>query len=38
MADVKFNDFLLQYFMQLRFNNMPPEVRAQFDSYAKNND
>ncbi|MEE1030501.1 MAG: hypothetical protein UIC65_05780, partial [Alphaproteobacteria bacterium] len=38
MADVKYNDFLLQYFMQWRFNNMPPEVRAQFDVYVKNND
>ena len=38
MADVKFNDFLLQYFMQWRFNNMPPEVRAQFDVYVRNND
>lgn len=38
MADVKFNDFLLQYFMQWRFNNMPPEVRAQFDVYVHNND
>ena len=38
MADVKFDDFLLQYFMQWRFNNMPPEVRAQFDVYVRNND
>jgi hypothetical protein len=38
MADVKFNDFLLQYFMQWRFNKMPPEVRAQFDVYVRNND
>ena len=38
MADVKFNDFLLQYFMQWRFDNMPPEVRAQFDVYVRNND
>lgn len=38
MAQVKMEDFLLQYFMQLRFNNMPAEVRAQFDAYAKNDD
>lgn len=38
MADVKMTDFLLQYFMQLRFNEMPAEVRAQFDAYAKNDD
>lgn len=38
MADVKMADFLLQYFMQLRFNEMPPEVRAQYDAYAKSDD
>ena len=38
MADVKMVDFLLQYFMQLRFNEMPVEVRANFDDYAKNDD
>ena len=38
MADVKMADFLLQYFMQLRFNEMPVEVRAKFDDYAKNDD
>ena len=38
MADVKMVDFLLQYFMQLRFNEMPVEVRAKFDDYAKNDD
>lgn len=38
MADVKMADFLLQYFMQMRFNEMPPEVRAQYDAYAKSDD
>ena len=38
MADVKFNDFLLQYFMQLHFNKMDPEVFAQFQKHVKNND
>lgn len=38
MADVKMSEFLLQYFMQLRFNNMPTEYRAQFDDYAKSDD
>lgn len=38
MPDVKMTDFLLQYFMQLRFNDMPPEVRAQFNEYAKSDD
>lgn len=35
---VKMNDFLLQYYMQLRFNSMPAEVRAKFNDYAKNDD
>lgn len=35
---VKMNDFLLQYYMQLRFNHMPAEVRAKFNEYAKNDD
>lgn len=35
---VKMEDFLLQYFMQLRFNEMPPEIFAQFKDYAKNDD
>lgn len=35
---VKMDEFLLQYYMQLRFNNMPAEVRAQFDTYAKSDD
>ena len=38
MADVSMKDFLLQYYMQLRFNLMPPEIRAQYDVYAKSND
>ena len=38
MADVSMSDFLLQYYMQLRFNEMPPEVRAQYDTYAKSDD
>ena len=38
MADVSMKDFLLQYFMQLRFNLMPAEVRAQYDAYVKSND
>lgn len=35
---VKVNDFLLQYYMQLRFNHMPAEIRAKFNEYAKNDD
>ena len=35
---IKMEDFLLQYFMQLRFNNMPAEVMAKFKDYAKNDD
>ena len=31
---VKMEDFLLQYFMQLRFNEMPPEIFAQFKDYV----
>ena len=38
MADVSMNDFLLQYYMQMHFNKMPPEVRAQFESYLKADD
>lgn len=32
------NDFLLQYYMQLHFNKMPAEIRAQFDAYLKSDD
>lgn len=32
------NEFLLQYYMQRRFNTMPPEVRAQFDVYLSSDD
>lgn len=35
---VKMDEFLLQYYMQYRFNHMPPEVRAQFDAYVKSDD
>ncbi len=35
---VKMNEFLLQYYKQLRFNNMPAEVRAQFNVYLKADD
>ena len=38
MANVKMGDFLLQYYMQRRFNTMPAAVRAQFDAYAKSDD
>ncbi len=38
MADVKMNDFLLQYFKQLRFNEMPVEVFATFQGYIKSGD
>ncbi len=38
MADVKMGDFLLQYYMQRRFNTMPATVRAQFDEYTKSDD
>ena len=38
MADVKMGDFLLQYYMQRRFNTMPAVVRAQFDEYTKSDD
>ncbi len=31
-------DFLLQYYMQRRFNNMPPEVFAKYEDYLKGND
>lgn len=31
-------DFLLQYYMQRRFNRMPPEVRAQYDTYLARED
>jgi len=31
------NEFLLQYYMQKRFNNMPPEVYAKFEDYLKGN-
>lgn len=34
----KMDEFLLQYYMQLRFNRMPPEARAQFDKYLKSGD
>ena len=32
------NEFLLQYYMQRRFNTMPPEVRAQFNVYLASDD
>lgn len=35
MADISMKDFLLQYFMQMRFNDMPVAVKAQYDEYAK---
>ncbi len=38
MANVSMKDFLLQYYMQLRFNEMPPEVRAKYMEFAKNDD
>ena len=39
MADnIKMEEFLLQYFMQLRFNNMPAEVMAKFKDYAAADD
>lgn len=38
MADVSMKDFLLQYYMQRRFNNMPPEVFAKYEDYLKGND
>ncbi len=38
MADVGMKDFLLQYYMQLRFNAMPAEIRAQYDVYVKSDD
>lgn len=38
MANVKMGDFLLQYYMQRRFNTMPAAVRAQFDEYTKSDD
>ncbi|MBR4625119.1 MAG: hypothetical protein IKO56_06255, partial [Alphaproteobacteria bacterium] len=36
MADIK--EFLLNYYKQRHFNNMPPEVRAQFDVYRERRD
>lgn len=38
MADVKMNDFLLQYFMQRYFNEMPAEVFSTFQDYIKADD
>lgn len=38
MADVKMEEFLSQYYMQLHFNNMPAEVFAQFLDFAKKDD
>ena len=38
MADVSMEIFLMQYYMQLHFNNMPAEVFAQFQDYAKKDD
>lgn len=38
MADVSMKDFLLQYYMQLRFNNMPAEVMAKYKDFLKGND
>lgn len=38
MADVSMENFLTQYYMQLHFNNMPAEVFAQFQDYAKKDD
>lgn len=38
MADVSMKDFLLQYYMQLRFNDMPAEVRAKFDEFVSADD
>ncbi|MBD5389233.1 hypothetical protein HDR63_03180 [bacterium] len=35
---VKLSDFLYQYFRQLHFNNMPMEIRAQFDAFVKAED
>jgi hypothetical protein len=35
---VKMDKFLLQYFMQLHFNEMPPEKFATFVKYIKNGD
>lgn len=35
---VKMDKFLLQYFMQLHFNEMPPEKRATFIKYIKAGD
>jgi hypothetical protein len=37
MTEVTYQDFMLQFFRQLRFNNMPPEYRARFDEFNKNN-
>lgn len=38
MADVSMKDFLLQYYMQRRFNNMPPEVFAKYEDFLKGNE
>ena len=38
MAGVKFDDFLLQYYLQTRFNDMPPEKRKTFMTYLENGD
>ena len=38
MADFSMKDFLLQHYMQLRFNNMPAEVRAKYTDFLNGND
>lgn len=35
MAEMKMNDYLLLFYRQLRFNEMPADVRARFDDLAK---
>ncbi len=32
---MKMNDFIKKYYMQLHFNSMPTEVRAQFDDWVR---
>ena len=38
MDEMTTKEFLSQYFMQLRFNDMPATVRAKFDEYVKADD
>ncbi len=38
MADVSMENFLLQYFMQMRIKKMPPEIMAKYQDYLGKDD